>query len=227
MGRTTVLLTAFGPFPTQPVNATMALVEALARSAKRAFPDVVIVTEVLATEWHSAPRRVSDLVDAHAPDVAVHFGISSRARGFEIEARGRNHCGMVADAAGITPWSTVLSPDGPEWLSTNLPASTIVHRLRQRGIPAFVSWDAGSYLCNALLYHALVLARGNPALRRNGFVHIPHDLPAPGRRASARPRSSPMTFDQAVDGGLEIIAACLGRRMVPARQRLTAKAGRG
>lgn len=215
MGRTVVLLTAFGPFPSQPVNASMSLVGDLAGVAKRAFPDVTFVPEVLATEWHTAPRRVSELVDAHEPDIALHFGVSSRARGFEIEARGRNACGDVEDAAGAKPLSPWLSPDGPDWLSTNLPATAIVSRLRRRGIPAFVSWDAGSYLCNALLYHALVLARHKPALRRNGFIHVPHDLPAPNRRMSSRPRSSPMTFEQALDGGVEIIATCLGRRAHP------------
>ncbi len=213
MGRTVVLLTAFGPFPSQPVNASMSLVGELVGTAKRAFPDVTFVTEVLATEWHTAPRRVSELVDTHEPDIALHFGVSSRARGFEIEARGRNACGDVEDAAGVRPLAPWLSADGPDWLSTNLPATAIVSRLRRRGIPAFVSWDAGSYLCNALLYHALVLARHKPALRRNGFIHVPHDLPTPARRVSSRPRSSPMTFDQAIDGGVEIIAACLGRRL--------------
>lgn len=80
MGRTVVLLTAFGPFPRQPVNASMPLVGALAKAARPAFPDVTIVTDVIATEWHVAPRRIHDLVDAHAPDVALHFGVSSRAR---------------------------------------------------------------------------------------------------------------------------------------------------
>lgn len=213
MGRTLILLTAFGPFPSQPVNASMPLVAELSKAARRAFPDVTFVTDILATEWHSAPMRVSELVETHGPDIALHFGVSSRARGFEIEARGRNACGDVEDAAGIKPGGTVLAPDGPDWLATNLPATAIVSRLRQRGIPAFVSWDAGSYLCNALLYHALVLARQRRDVRRSGFIHIPHDLPAPNRRISARPRSSPMTFDQAVEGGIEIIATCLGRHV--------------
>lgn len=218
MGRTLVLLTAFGPFPSRPFNASMPLVSELAKAARRAFPDVEVVTDILATEWHAAPMRVSQLHDTHAPDIALHFGVSSRARGFEIEARGRNTCSETADAAGLKPSGSVLSPGGPDWLATNLPATRIVTRLRQRGIPAFVSWDAGSYLCNALLYHALVLARQRRDVRRNGFIHIPHDLPTPNQRRSAHPKSSPLTFEQALVGGLEIIATCLHREVIRSRR---------
>ena len=46
-----MLLTAFGPFPGVPVNATMRLVPELAERAALAFPDARFVTEMLATEW--------------------------------------------------------------------------------------------------------------------------------------------------------------------------------
>ena len=83
--RTTVLITGFGPFPGVPVNATMRLVPELAQAAARRFAGVRIATAVLATEWAAAPRRLDQLLAEIAPDLVLHFGVSSRARGL----RGR------------------------------------------------------------------------------------------------------------------------------------------
>ena len=101
--RTTVLLTAFGPFPGVPVNATMRLVPELAERAALAFPDVRFVTEMLATEWLGAPRRMAAVIAEVKPDLILHFGVSSRARGFEIEQRAHNACRSMPDAAGLLP----------------------------------------------------------------------------------------------------------------------------
>ena len=71
-GRTTVLLTGFGPFPSVPVNATMMLVPRLAQTASRLFPSTRFVHDILATEWETAPKRVDQLLALHSPDLILH-----------------------------------------------------------------------------------------------------------------------------------------------------------
>ena len=78
--RTTVLVTGFGPFPGVPVNATMLLLPALSLPATKLFPDVHFVLEVLPTEWSAGPRRLERLLAETTPDLALHFGVSSRAK---------------------------------------------------------------------------------------------------------------------------------------------------
>ncbi|MBO6053256.1 MAG: pyroglutamyl-peptidase I, partial [Clostridia bacterium] len=53
----------------------------------------------------------------------------------------------------------------------SLPVPRIVGRLTEKKIPAAVSFTAGAYVCNSLMYAALRLteARGIPA----GFIHLP------------------------------------------------------
>jgi pyroglutamyl-peptidase len=220
-GRTTVLLTGFGPFPRVPVNATMRLVPELAEKARVAFPGVAIVTEILPTEWVAAPERLAVLLRETEPDVSIHFGVSPRARGFEIETRAVNRCAIAADACGAMPANACVDPDGPDHLRTRLPAAEIVRRLRAQGIPAFQSRDAGTYLCNAILYTALDHVRGSAqnddTWPKCGFVHIPAQVAtATGRQtrtgylgATGAPR---MSWEQTLAGGLEIIRACFGRR---------------
>jgi pyroglutamyl-peptidase len=195
-----------------PVNATMALVPELAGLAARHFPDVGVFAEVLATEWVAGPQRLDLLLAQTDPDIALHFGVSARARGFEIEARACNLRAASPDAAGALPPAAHVRVGAPEHLRASLPAARIVTRLRLRGIPAFVSRDAGGYLCNATLYHSLACARDGHT-RRVGFVHIPASLARPGGANRGRAGACPLTWAQAVDGALEILATCLGRTM--------------
>lgn len=211
--RTSVLITGFGPFPGVPVNATMRLVPELAFAARRLHPDLRITSEILPTEWGVAPQRLGVLLGEIAPDLALHFGVSSRARGFEIERRACNVNTGLPDAAGQMPAGQAIRAGGAEFISASLPVAHLVERLRQRGIPAFASRDAGTYLCNSLLYHTLAAA---PPGRRAGFIHLPVALAQPGKPSRGRSGAPTLTWEQALEGGLEILAACLGR--VPPRR---------
>lgn len=213
--RPVILLTGFGPFPTVAANATSFLVPRLAEAASRAFAGSAIACHILPTEWGPGLAAVEHLYHRLEPEIALHFGVSGRATGFEIETRGRNRCSASLDAAGCLPADPQLSALGPEYLSATFPAAHIVERLRRRGLPATVSRDAGGYLCNALLYRGLEVARRVPEPPRSGFVHLPASLvnernPWRGPMPSCRLR-----WDDVIDGGLEIIAACLGRPTPP------------
>lgn len=209
--RPVVLLTGFGPFPGVPANATTILVPILAERAARLIPGYQFAARVLPTEWQEGPRALARHLDDLSPVLAIHFGVSSRARGLVIETRAVNQrCGS-ADACGDAPGAGRLARSECDVLLAALPSHHIVSRLRRRGIPASISRDAGTYLCNALLWHSRELAAQRHAPLRSGFVHVPDTLVEP-RKGRARPLGRcPLDWRQALDGGLEIIAASLGR----------------
>ncbi|HVY42459.1 MAG TPA: pyroglutamyl-peptidase I [Hyphomicrobiaceae bacterium] len=219
--RPVILLTGFGPFPRVPVNATSILVPRIAEAARASFPGICAVAEILPTEWVAGLARLEQLYAQHRPHLALHFGVSHRATGFAVEARGRNRCAPSPDGAGALPASACISADAPEFLPANLPAALIVERLRRRGLPAQLSRDAGSYLCNALLYRAVELSRRGVSPVRNGFIHLPETLVDP-RRPDRQPTfACPLSWQQVIDGSLDIIATCLGRW--PATSRRSAR----
>ena len=228
-GRTTVVITGFGPFPGVPVNATMLLVPGLVAAARAAFPGTHFVSEILPTEWRAAPKRVDQLLAQYQPDLVLHFGVSGRARGFEIETRGHNVCAMAPDAAGLQPPKPDVRSGGAMRIAARVPVAEISRRLRLRAIPAFQSWSAGTYLCNATLYHVLAATVGSAC--DAGFVHIPSLLapPGPAPVAGAPLRCSPgcpMTWDQAREGALVILATCLGRACPHPKDMVTVRARR-
>ncbi|MGE0767212.1 MAG: hypothetical protein AB7L90_12170 [Hyphomicrobiaceae bacterium] len=211
LDRPVVLITGFGPFPTVAANATSLLVPRIAQAARRAIPGVAIAAHILPTEWEAGLASVGTLTRRLRPIVTLHFGVSSRAKGFEIETRGRNHCSLSEDAVGKFPCDIRLSPEGPEFLQATLPAAHIVARLRRRGLPAFLSRDAGGYLCNALLYRSLEIARRSDTPARTGFVHLPASLISERRPTLEPRRHGRLTWDDVLEGSLEILSASLGR----------------
>ncbi len=210
--RPVLLLTGFGPFPRVPVNATSLLVPRIAEAADKAFAGVCVVCEIIPTEWRAGLARVEELYAEHRPLIAIHFGVSGRATGFAVEARARNRCAASPDAADCLPDGICVAPGAPEFLPSTLPVTLIVERLRRRGMPAQLSRDAGNYLCNALMYRTLDLARTKDWPARNGFVHLPTSLVDPRHPERGPLRPSRLSWRQVVDGGLEIIAASLGRQ---------------
>jgi pyroglutamyl-peptidase len=209
--RPVVLLTGFGPFPGVPANATSVLVPQIAEAARKVLPGVTVADLILPTEWEASLALLDEHTGRLRPVVALHFGVASRASGFEIEVRGRNLCTLAEDAAGRLPFDRCLSRDGPEFLAATLPSAHIVQRLRRLGIPSRISRDAGGYLCNAVLYRSLENSRAYGAPVRTGFVHLPSTL-VDARRPSREPASmSRLSWRDVVDGGVEVLAAALGR----------------
>jgi len=199
----TLLITGFGPFPGYPQNASGLLAQAVADRAARCLPGCRVRVAILPTEWIAGPQQLAQLDAEFRPAIAVHFGISRRARGFVIECRARNIAARMADAVGALPPGGCIAPNGPETLSSTLPAARILVRLRRLGVPAALSQDAGSYLCNAILYHSLAAARKDAS--RRGFIHVPPGL----LNGMAHCQ---LDWDGALAGGLEIVRACLGWR---------------
>jgi pyroglutamyl-peptidase len=196
--RQTVLLTGFGPFPGVAENVSACLVMALVEKARAAFPNVKFEVSVLPTEWQAGPDQLAMLIAKSKPTLVLLFGITKDARGFRIETQGVNLCRNAADAAGLQPLAPVLIHEAASAYPATLPVAAIVQRLKLAGLPVAVSDNAGAYLCNAALYHALHAAGSARHPSRVGFIHIPDSLSRP-----------PLTFDQALQGGLEIIRASL------------------
>jgi pyroglutamyl-peptidase len=213
--RPLILLTGFGPFPSVPENASSLLAHEVAAKAGRVFRGFTVQAELIPTEWRASASRLSLLMTELKPAVALHFGVSTKAMGFVVEARGRNFASALSDAAGELPVGRCIAPGGPDYLPTNLPAGLIIARLRRRGMPAYISRDAGAYLCNAVFYRSLDIVRRSGPMTRSGFIHVPATLHKDRHPGSRLRPTCPLRWEQAIDGGLEIIAASLGRPSPP------------
>jgi pyroglutamyl-peptidase len=209
MTKPRVLLTGFGPFPGVRVNASGVLARRLAVTARRQFGGLAVTSAQVPTEWLRGPRYVQAVWGRVQPDLVLHFGVSSKAEGFVIERQGANACPSEPDGAGQLPPFDVLEFDGPNARRVSVPVAAIVKRLKGRGLPTATSNDAGGYLCNAVLFQSLkrVALAGNAA--KVGFIHIPASLVGAGADGLDPLAECPLSWDSAIEGGVEIISACL------------------
>jgi pyroglutamyl-peptidase len=179
-----VLVTGFGPFPGAPENPTDRLVRALAAEPAAELGVATLKAVVLPVDYRKSWPVLRRLNGSFGPDIVVHFGLSRNAQGLVVERRGgRRVRADRPDAAGFAPPSGVVRRSGPDSLPASLPAEPIVGALRDAGIRAEVSDEAGGYVCDATLYRSLHAAGARPE-RLVGFIHVPPE----GTRGLTRER---------------------------------------
>jgi pyroglutamyl-peptidase len=191
-----VLVTGFGPFPGIDENASEAMVRRLEGSA--AAPGLEVATAVIPVAWSEARGAMRSAIAGFEPHAVLHFGVSKRAFGFEIETRAFNMSGPREDQDGAVRGPEALVFAGPPILKGTLPPLALVQALRSRGFPALLSTDAGRYLCNALYYWSL--ADSETGGRLVSFVH----MPAIGAETEIK---SPLTVDAAVTAARILVRA--------------------
>ena len=207
--RPAILLTGFGAFPGVDSNATAALIPDLAEAARTRFPQHEVISAILPTEWSGAPLALKRLLTDTNVVLALHFGVAPEARGFQIELVGRNVCDARHDAVGALPTCEAVIATGPAMLASTLPAERIVARLLRGGFPCSTSTNAGTYLCNALMYHSLTSARARSTPFLSGFIHVPTGLSNKMCPAGEDASTCELTWASAIAGSIEIIAASL------------------
>jgi pyroglutamyl-peptidase len=169
----TVLLTGFGPFPGAPFNPTGALVQQLARLRHPGLANVQLVPHVFPTSYRAVDRDLPRLLVDVEPDALLMFGVSGRASCLRIETRARNALSAFRDVEGQRSLITCILPGGADALRFSIPAIRMAVAVRNAGVPAVISRDAGRYLCNYLSWRAIdaTALPGGPKFA--AFIHVP------------------------------------------------------
>lgn len=165
--RPCILLTGFGPFPGAPVNPSEALVNKLVGTRHRSLK---LVGHIFQTSYRAVDRDLPLLIARVRPDAILMFGLAARARKIRIETQACNALAALPDATGRVPRKTIIARNGPRRLPIRADRHALLEAAQRGRIPARLSRDAGSYLCNYLYWHALQ-AKGP---RLAAFVHVPN-----------------------------------------------------
>lgn len=172
--KTRILVTGFGSFPGMRDNPSGRLIDWLEDDARwERRTDLSLYTKRLPVDWNAMPALVARQAAEIDPDIVIHFGVHSNARGFTVENYARNRTAMMADALGCEWDQHQIVPRAPHLLRAPKSARKLATHLVARGLPAVPSSDAGAYLCNMLFFLTLEQRHrtGRPALAQ--FVHIP------------------------------------------------------
>lgn len=78
---------------------------------------------------------------------------------------------MKPDNAGVRPAGVPIVEDGPAAYFSTVPVRKMVSAIEKTGIPSALSYSAGVFVCNDVLYSLLHHYQGTQT--RVGFVHVP------------------------------------------------------
>lgn len=168
-----VLLTGFSVFPGAPENPTEALIASLREDPPAVEGCGELRLAVLSVEYDTIAAQLEALCADFTPDIALHFGLARRCRGFRLERTARNtNAAARPDNLGRMPEAQRICP-GPETLPSTLPLEAIERGLKAAGLPTEWSDDAGGYLCNTVFTLSAAHACKGLAPRMTGFIHVP------------------------------------------------------
>jgi pyroglutamyl-peptidase len=182
----TVLVTGFGPFPGAPYNPTGPLVRTLARRPPPALSGLRLVPHVFATTYLAVDRELPVLIAQYRPAAVIMFGLAARTHHVRIEMQARNAMSSLPDASGDVAVGSIIEADSPESLPILAPHERLLQSARRGRIPARLSQDAGSYLCNYLYWRALKTAAQPPGPEIVAFIHIPESRHTTLRKGGTR-----------------------------------------
>jgi len=161
-----VLITAFEPFGEWRTNASW---QCLMQFTRDLPSEPKIVTRLYPVDFAAARTRLCRDLSANY-DVVLHLGQAAGRAVIELEMFGLNVGGTPGEeTAGLRP----LEADGPPAFRSELPLQGWAEKLRVRGIPAKVSYHAGTYLCNAMLYWTHYFTARDGWRTRAAFIHLP------------------------------------------------------
>jgi pyroglutamyl-peptidase len=107
-------------------------------------------------------------------DVVIQLGLHVKIDDFALERVGLNIDDYrIPDNRGERGRDRLIYPDGQNAHFVTLPVRSIEDSLIEIGVPCHVSYSAGTYLCNHLLYTTLNHIASNGLDTRAGFIHIP------------------------------------------------------
>ena len=108
------------------------------------------------------------------PDNILSIGQAGGRFDISIERVGINLDDFrIPDNEGNQTIDEPIFPDGENAYLVKLPVKAMVQNVQKNNIPASVSYTAGTFVCNHVLYGVLYLIEKKYKGKKSGFIHIP------------------------------------------------------
>ena len=200
-----ILITGFDPFGGETVNP--------AYEAVKLLPDTIAGAEIIKlevpTRFHRAGAVLEDAMQRHKPDAVICVGQAGGRAAITPEKVAINLMdGRIPDNAGYQPVDVPIREGGETAYFTSLPVKAMVQRMRDAGIPAAVSYTAGTYVCNYLLYTLLYLIDKKYPNVRGGFIHVPYAMEQVINKPLGTPSMDLCQIARGLETAVEAVAAC-------------------
>ena len=189
-----LLITGFAPFGRETVNPSYEAVKLL--------PDhiggIKITKAEMPVSFAASGPALKAAMARHRPDAVLCVGQAGGYSKLALERVAINlQDASLADNDGAQPVDQPVVPHGPAAYFSTLPVKKMAAALQEGGIPAFLSYSAGTYVCNHLLYTLLHFLHTEAPSIQGGFIHVPY---LPEQATGKTPPPPSMELSQIVRG---------------------------
>ncbi len=163
-----LLITGFDPFGGQPINPSWEAVQGL--------PDRIgtfsLTKLQIPTIYGAAAQRVLQEADKLSPSAIICVGQAAGRKAVTPELVGINlRYADIADNSGTIYRDSPILSGAPNAYFSTLPVRAMVKAIQAKQIPASVSYSAGAFVCNDVLYTLLHQFAGTET--KVCFIHVP------------------------------------------------------
>ena len=163
-----VLVTGFEPFGDRKTNSSWETVSSL--------PDEIGTNRIhklcLPVVYGKAAEITIGEAERIGADIVLSVGEAGGRKEVTVEQTAINlRRARIPDNSGFEPENEPCATDGGDGYFATIPVAEAVESLKKGGLPVGISYHAGCFVCNDLMY--LVLDRFRNTHVKSGFVHVP------------------------------------------------------
>ena len=163
-----LLITGFDPFGGERINPSWEAVKLLPET----IGEYALTKMQIPTVFGQAAEKVLTAAKELKPDVILSVGQAGGRKAVTPEVIGINlREAGIPDNMGNRPVNTPVIAGGPDACFATVPVREMVKIITSAGLPAALSFSAGAFVCNDVLYTLLHHYRGTDT--RVGFIHVP------------------------------------------------------
>lgn len=197
-----ILVTGFEPFGGETINPAF---DAVAK-----IPSEVAGAEIVKVTLPVVYKECADVLRPaileHKPDAVLCVGQAGGRFDISVEKVAINLGeARIPDNAGNSPSDEKLVEDGKNAYFASIPVKAIVKNIQDKGIPAHISYTAGTFVCNDIMYRLLHMIETEFQNIRGGFIHVPFDTVQVVNKPATTPSMPTNTISEALVAALEAI----------------------
>ena len=164
-----LLITGFEPFGGEDINPSWEAVSRLPSEINGYSLTKLLIPVV----FGKAAEKVIKMAEAISPDVILCIGQAGGRDAITPELVGINlRHGSIPDNNEYQPNDESIIQNGETAYFSTIPVRKIAGAISSAGVTSRVSYSAGAYVCNDVLY--TLLSRFHNTETRVGFIHIPY-----------------------------------------------------
>jgi pyroglutamyl-peptidase len=131
-----------------------------------------LMTLVLPVEFERSFEVLKQVIISFKPDDIILCGLAGNRTEITVEKVAINYINArISDNSGIQPLDVKVSETGDDGYFSTFAITELISYMQQRDIVLNMSFHAGSYVCNYLLYKCLQLLKGSNTTAT--FLHFP------------------------------------------------------